>query len=155
MEQQPNVPPQAPPRKQGMSRGCLIGLIALGVVVVLIIVAAIFIYVYFDDFSKSSAVYMINEIKQELAVDPPPGVDTTRFNRVIDSFMAKMQTDTLDLQRLGVFFQTIQSVPEDNQVDSAEVQLIIDAMIDYYPGLADVAARGSEAADTLMPADTL
>lgn len=157
MEQQPNMPPQAPPKGKGMSRGCLIGLIALGVLLVLIIGAGITCYVLRDEMGKSAAIFMINEIKQEVAVDPPSGVDTTHFNRVMDEFLARMQADSLNLQKLGTFFQTIQSVPEDSKVDSAEVQLLIDAMINYYPSLEDVARQGRDVmnqAETLMPSET-
>jgi len=154
--QKPNVPPQAPPESKGMSRGCLIGLIALGIVIVLIILAGITCYVYKDEIGKSAAVYLLNDVKSEVAINPPPGIDTTRFNRVVDGFMYELQQDTAALESLAPFFQQIQSVPEDEKIDSAEVILMIEAMVDFYPQLDTLAATESaETMDTTMTGDSL
>lgn len=150
MDQQPQMPPQAPPPKKRMSRGCMIGLIALGVVIVLVVIAGITCYVYKDDIAKSGAIYLINSVKTEVAANPPQGVDTVQFNQVIDSFVARFKADSMAVQKMPAFFQTIQSVPEDSKVDSSEVRILIEAMVSQYPELEELVGEKmiEESADT-------
>ena len=128
-----------PQQKQGMSRGCLVSLIVVGVIAVLVIAAAVVCYVYREDLVKTASVTTLNGIKSEIAQNPPGGVDTARFNGVTDSFIAKLNADTaaMDMVQFQALMQTIGTVMDDRVVDSSEVEMLETALFRYYPEIGD------------------
>ena len=123
-------------QKKGMSKGCLVGIIIAAVIIVIIIIGIALIYFYKDDIGKFGAVTVAQGIKTELAENPVEGIDSTRVNAVVDAFVTKVNEEEADnLVTLSAFMQTVQTVISDQKVDSAEVELAMDAMIDVYPEL--------------------
>ncbi len=126
-------------KKKGMSKGCLIGLIIVGAIVVIIIIGGITCWIYKDDLAKMGATTAINGLKQELIQNQVDGVDTTQFNALADAFVTRLGEDeTLDLQKYGLFMQSIQNILGDQDIDQYDVKVVMDAMVDYYPELKDV-----------------
>ena len=141
-------------QKKGLSRGCLIGLIVAGVLVVMVIIAAIVVWVYWEDLSKFTGTTFVTTIKQTVAQDPPPGVDTVAFNAVCDGFAEKLEAGELETEKYAAFFGKIQSIPADKKVDSLEAELFLEAVFEYYPDLEELYPR-EVMPDTTLPVDSL
>lgn len=124
-------------KKQGLSKGCLIGLIVVGILLLIIIIASITCYMKREDIAKFAVTTIISGAKESLASEPVPGVDTTQFNALADAFMQKLDETPLDGERYTAFFQKIQSIPVDEKVDSVEVVLLVEAMCEYFPELRE------------------
>ena len=140
-------------QKKGMSKGCLIGLIVAGVLLVMIIVAALVLWIYWEDFTKFAGTTSVTGVKTMVAVNPPPGLDTVSFNAVCDGFTEKFAQEEFDTEKSGAFFTTVQSIASDRKVDSVEAQLFLEALFDYYPELQDL--MPPELPDTAMVTDSL
>ncbi|MEW6049629.1 MAG: hypothetical protein AB1644_00980 [Candidatus Zixiibacteriota bacterium] len=122
-------------QKKGMSKGCLVALIVAGVLLLLIIIAAITCYVKRDDLAKFGATTVISAFKTELRQHPVEGIDTTMFFSLTDSFTQRLQFEPLDYTRYSQFMNTVQAVMADKKLDSAEIGDLEDAMLDYFPEL--------------------
>ncbi|MFQ6007500.1 MAG: hypothetical protein ACE5K8_00965 [Candidatus Zixiibacteriota bacterium] len=122
-------------QKKGLSKGCLIVLIVVGALVLLLVVVGIVRYVKKDDFARYGAATLVNTVKSELQENPVEGVDTVQVNAVADAFLEKLNQAELDYNKYGRFMQSIQSIPSDEKVDSAEAEAFIQAMIEYFPEL--------------------
>ncbi len=122
-----------------MSKGCLVSMIVVGVIIVLIIAAGLVCYVYREDIVKAGTVTTLNAIKDQMAKKPPEGVDTAQFNAVTGSFITKLNDDTskVDMMKFQALMQTIRTVMDDNVVDSAEVGTLETAMFRYYPEIGE------------------
>jgi len=102
--------------KKGMSKGCLIGLIIVGVIVVIIIVGGVVCWVYKEDLAKMGAVTVVSQMKTQLAHDAPDGVDTTSFNALADGFIERLNEDEeLNLEEYGMFMQSLQGAMQDKK----------------------------------------
>ena len=137
-------------QKKGMSKGCLIGLIVAGVILVIIIIAGITCYVYKDDLAKMGVVTVINGFKTELATNPVEGVDTVQFNAMADAFITKFNEEEIDYEKYASFFQQIQVMMEDSDIGAEEVEEMEMLMADYYPELEEY-LPAPEMPDTLFP----
>ena len=128
-----------PQQKKGLSKGCLISLIVVGVIVILIVVMMVMCYVYREDLMKTGTAAALTSIKSELADNPPAGIDTAQFNALTDDFISTMNADTaeVDLMQFQSFMQSIQTMLADKAVDSSEVEDLKAAMIRYYPELGE------------------
>lgn len=124
--------------KKGMSKGCLVGLIVLGVLIVVIAVLGVVCYMNQDSIMKFGVNTMIAEVKTQLANSPNPAMDTTAFNAIADEFSRKMDAGEVDMQKMGSLAQVVQGIIEDKVVDSVEVMAFVDAMVDVYPELGDM-----------------
>lgn len=129
-------PPQA---RQGMSKGCLISMIVVGIIIVLIIAAGLVCYIYREDIVKAGTVTTLNAIKGQVDKEPPPGVDTAQFNAMTQDFITRLNADTakVDMMKFQALMTTIRTVMDDKMVDSAEVKTLEMAMFRYYPELGD------------------
>ena len=151
MADQINVPGGT--KKKGMSKGCMIALIVVGVIAVLVIAAGVVCYVKKDALMKVGVVTMVNSIQKELVDNPVEGVDTVQVNRVSEIFVQKLNEEELDMQRYGVFAQEIQGIMSDQVIEAAEAERFVQAMIDYFPELGELITT-EEAVDSIAPEDT-
>jgi len=144
-------------QKKGMSKGCLVGLIIAGALVVLLALAMVTCYVKRGELAVFGATTVINGVKTKLAEEPIPGVDTVHVNAVCDRFVIMLsEQEELD-ERYQRFFMTLQSIPQDDMIDSAEVGLLLEAMVDYFPELESVAypaGRPTSAEDSAEVGDS-
>lgn len=124
--------------KKGLSKGCLIGLIVAAVLLVMVIVAVIVIYIYREDLSKFAGTAVITQIRQQVAQDPPPGLDTAAFNTVCTEFTTRLEADSVDAEAYAAFLSKVRTIPMDKVVDSAEAVIFLDAVFEYYPELEDL-----------------
>ena len=143
-------------KKGGMSKGCLVGLIIAGILVVIAIVAVVLIYMYKDEMVKVGVTTMTGEVKRMVAENPPEGYDTVAVNAFTDAFNDKLTADTtMDLQSLGLWMQQLQPLIEDQEISGADLETIADGMVRLYPELEDVRpmelpAELEEAVDSMM-----
>ncbi|MFQ5499490.1 MAG: hypothetical protein ACE5FH_07440 [Candidatus Zixiibacteriota bacterium] len=144
-------------QKKGMSKGCLISLIIVGALVVLVSIAMVTCYVKRGELAVFGATTVINGVKTKLAEEPIPGVDSVHVNAVCDRFVIMLSEQEEMDERYQRFFMTLQSIPQDDIIDSAEVGLLIEAMVDYFPELEDVAypaGRQTSADDSTEAGDS-
>ncbi len=142
-----------PTQKKGLSKGCLVALIIAGVLLVIIIIAGVTCWYYKDDLARMATGTAIDGIKTTVAENPPEGVDTVQFNALTDAFMVKLNEGQLDYEKYGVFMQAIQGVVGDEEITAEEADRLCDAMIDYFPDLADM-VPSEEPPDTVQVEDS-
>jgi hypothetical protein len=143
-------------KKQGMSKGCLIGLIVVGVLLILIIAISITCYLKREDLAKFGAATVVNGLKEMVAKEPPQGIDTTKFDAVSDGFLKKLKESKLDGEKYKNFMTEIQSIASDKKVDSAEAVQFMNAIYDYFPELKESIPEGQmPESDSTAAADTL
>ncbi len=137
-------------KKRGMSKGCLIALIVVGVLVLLLVIAGITCYLKKDELAKYGAVTLVNSIKAELNNTPVEGVDTVKVNAVADAFVNELNEKELDYDKYKRLIQTVQGIMSDKKVDSAEAEEFVRAMTEYFPELEELApARHIEDSTTV------
>ncbi len=141
-------------KKKGMSKGCLIGLVVAGVLLVMVMVAAVVMWMYWDDLTKFAGTAHVTSIKTKVAENPPSGLDTVSFNAACDAFSEKLSQDQYDAEKYAAFFGKTQSIPSDSKVDSVEAQIFLEAMFEYYPDLEELIPP-VELPDTTVLADSL
>lgn len=125
-------------QKKGLSKGCLIGLIVAGVVLVMIIIAAVVVYVYKDDIARFGANTVVTSIQDQVAQNPIPGIDSAGFADVCGAFSEKLKTEPVDGIKYQAFFQKVQAIIADKKVDSLEAIMFMDAAFEYFPELEDL-----------------
>lgn len=143
------------PPKKGMSKGCLVGLIVGIVLVVLVAGIALTVWYKWDDIKKAGVVTVAESLRTELNDNPVEGVDTVQVNRVTDGFLAKLDTDQVTIEQLSQFMQSVQGIMADQAVDAEEADIFVQAMMDYYPDLAELAPVEESVEDTTAVADSL
>ena len=125
-------------QRKGMSKGCLIALIVVGVLLLMVVIAGITCYLKKDDLARYGAATLVNSIKMELADNPVEGVDTAQVNAIADAFMEKLNESELDYNKYGRFMQAVQAISSEKAVDSAEAEQFVRAMIGYFPELEEL-----------------
>lgn len=120
------------PEKKKMSRGCLVGLIVLGVIVVLVIIAGLVCYSKRDDFMKFALNTGITEMTETIAESHIAGIDTTKVNRIVLRFTERFEADTLDIDRWGRLIGEMQVILSDEAVDSLEAEQFLESLKNYF-----------------------
>ncbi|MDF1544322.1 MAG: hypothetical protein P1R58_04375 [bacterium] len=128
---------EQPQPKKRMSKGCMVGMIVAGVLLIMFIAAAVTCWLKKDDLAKFGAVTLLDGVKSTLAQEPVAGLDTAQFNALADAFKLKLNESELDYEKYQVFFQSIQTIPSDEKIDEDEAWIIVDGMIEYFPDLED------------------
>ncbi len=141
-------------QKKGMSKGCLVALIVVGVLVLLVIIAGVTCYFKKDDLVRYGMATMVNSVKIKLSESPATGIDTARVNAISDAFVEKLNESEIDYDKYGRFGQTVQGLMTDKEIDSAEAELFVGAMIDYFPELEQL-VPAVEIEDTTSVQDSI
>jgi hypothetical protein len=123
-------------QSKGMSKGCMIGLIVGGAILVIVIVGLGTCWYYKDDLAKMGAATVVEGFKTELGDHQYEDVDTVQFNAMADAFLERLdQQEPLEWEPYGAFMQSIQNVMADQQFTADEVPGVIDAFVQYFPDL--------------------
>ena len=145
--------------RKGMSKGCLVALIIVGVLVVLIAIAGVTCYMNRDALARYGAVTMISGIKTIMAENPADGVDTVVVFAVTDAFIEKLQADEeIPTEEVALFMQSLQPIVSDEKIDADEAVEYIELMVSLYPELADLVpeTQGIVPTDSgLVPGDSV
>lgn len=123
--------------KKKMSKGCMVGLIIAGVIVLLLIAVVIIGYSYRENIAKFGVVTIVNQVKTQLATQPVDGVDTVQYNAVADGFLERFADDTVHAEGIRELMTPLQAASSSDHTPE-DISRIIEAMIQYYPDLADV-----------------
>ncbi len=130
-----------------MSKGCLITLIIVGILLILVVIAAVTCYVKREELAEYGTVTLLEEVKRIAVTSPQEGVDTTQVKQAIDHYIERLRADEgIDMQQIGLFMQSLQSIPADNKLDSAEARQLMESIRSFYPNL--------HLPDSPMPSDT-
>ena len=132
-----------------------------GLVVILIILIAV-LFAKRESVVKCGTKSAMQMLKSEVATSKLEGVDTVRFDALLDSFIVRVDRDTLNLEKHQAFLPVLQKITADKKVDAAEVTELTAAVVTYYPDLEPISVgiveKKQEAApvapDTLKSADT-
>lgn len=125
-------------QKKGMSKGCLVGLIVAGILLVMVIVAAVVLWMNKDDVVKFGATAAVSMIQKQVTETPPDGIDVAAFAAVCNAFNERIKAEPLDVDKLTPLINQIQTIPTDSKVDSAEAVMFLEAIFDYYPELEEL-----------------
>jgi len=127
---------EATPKKK-MSKGCMVGLIIAGVIVVLVIAVVIIGYAYRDNIAKIGVVTVVNQVKTKLASEPVEGVDTVRFNTLVDSFLVRFDSDSLRSEAVQELLPALQTASSSDRT-ADDISNVEQAIITYYPELENI-----------------
>lgn len=147
--------PMGQPEKKGMSKGCLVGLIVGIVLVVIVVGGGLVCWLKKDAIMKVGVVSMVAGIRTELNTKPVDGVDSIYVNKVTDAFLAKLETDEIQLEQTATLLQSLQTILADKAVDAEEADQFIELMVGYYPELGEMAPPEETMEDTSAVADSL
>lgn len=133
----PETQPGGSPRK-GMSKGCMVALIVVGVLLILVIAASVVCYIKRDDIFRGGLTMGVNQVRAKIVKDAPAGVDTVWVANVAEAFNAEIQNRSLeDLQADPVAMQQLgemmQARASDDAIDSTEAVNFVRAMIEVFP----------------------
>jgi len=148
--------------KKKLSKGCLVGLIVAGALVVIAVVLVVLVFSKRDDVIKWGTRSAMQMVKAEIAKAPLTGVDTARFGALLDSFVARVNIAPMDYDKHSTFVPVLQKITADKKIDASEVSELRDAIVTYFPdlssvsqGIVTISDSGRVAVpDTTKPADS-
>ena len=125
------------PEKQGMPRGCVIGLIVAGALLLLLIALFAVCQIYKDDLIKFSINNTLGGMRKALATNPISGIETSRVDTITTAFSSRFDTTTvMDYDRLEPLVIAVQTAATSGgKFDSATVASVVNGLIHYYPDL--------------------
>ncbi|MFZ5981326.1 MAG: hypothetical protein ACOYVF_11905 [Candidatus Zixiibacteriota bacterium] len=141
-------------QKKGMSKGCMVGLIVAGVILVIIIIGAISCWVFKDDLAKMGMVKFVDGVKTLIVTNPIEGVDTVQFNAVADGFVTRLNETELDLEKYSAFASQLQGFMSTKNLSAEDVGVIQGMMVDYFPDLGAFLPPAVEV-DSIIVEDTV
>jgi hypothetical protein len=129
------------PQDKGLPRGCVIGLIVAGVLLVLVLCLFVVCQIYRDDLIKFSVNNTLHGLRTSLATKPIDGVDANAFDTVSVVFMSRFDTtQSIDYSRLEPLVIAVQTAAtKGGDPDLETVRNIFGGLITYYPDLKDLA----------------
>lgn len=123
--------------KKRMSKGCLVGLIVAGALLLLVIIGGITCWMNRGELVRYGAVTMVQSVKTMTATNSAEGVDTVMVFAVMDAFVNKLQNDDeVNVDEIGKFMQALQPIVADEKINDDEAKQFISLMVEIYPDLA-------------------
>jgi hypothetical protein len=135
-------------QKKGLPRGCVIGLIVAGAVLLLVIALFVVCSIYRDDLIKFSITNTLGGMKKAMATAPIPGVEAESVDSILTTFTERFDTVmTLDYDRLQPLVVAIQTAATSGgKFDSATVYSVVDGIVKFYPDLGRFLTPSGESA---------
>ncbi|HOP08241.1 MAG TPA: hypothetical protein PLF13_13230 [candidate division Zixibacteria bacterium] len=152
MTDQPINPVVQP--KKGMSTGLKVTLIVIGAIIVLIVAMVIYCVSNLDKLAAVGAKTIVKGIQSELIAHPVEGVDVDRYNRVTKVFIEKIDQPDQNPQELALFVQQAGESIKEQPYTADDIERLVQAMIQLYPELAEVAGPAILEIDTTLTADS-
>ena len=117
-----------------MAKGCKVALIIFGILAVLVIAALVVGYFYCADIGKAFVGKMINTVEAKVLADLPPGTDQAQVKQTFKDFRDAVAKGALskegNKEKLGLLGQQVKDALEDQQIDSTELDQILETMRD-------------------------
>ncbi|UCD17762.1 MAG: hypothetical protein JSV44_02335 [Candidatus Zixiibacteriota bacterium] len=120
-------------QKRGMSKGCLIGLIVVGVIAVVVIAMAIVCYVYKDELIDAGLTKMTDALAESIIENLPEGVSEDDVRTLMTEFKQAFKEGKIsqeEIQEISGRFQKIAKQEEISQEESREIMEMIRRAID-------------------------
>lgn len=124
-------------KKKGMSTGCIVGLVVVGVLIIAVLLIGFWCMKNPDTIVKLSMPSFVTGMKAQLIANPIDGVDTVTFDAVADGFLEKLGADeALDMERMRPFLLKVQTTAQNMENISADdVSELTGLMAEFYPDL--------------------
>lgn len=139
---------QAP--KKRLSKGCMVGLIIAGVVFLLVAAFVVTAYLNRDEIARLAIIQSVIQIKSRVVENTDDSVDKDRFVFVADAFLEHMRNDSTNLNDLALFVQTVKPAIGDEDLDSDDLLLIEQAMMQLYPELGELQDTILDSSDSTL-----
>jgi len=113
-------------QKGAMSRGCMVALIVVGIIVVLVAASMVVCYVYRDDIVKIGLTKLAETVAAEAKKDLPADMTAEDVDKAVEDFQKafdEKKIDTEEIQSLSLMFQDIM---KDQVVDSTEARMFVE-----------------------------
>lgn len=120
--------PRLSNQKGAMSRGCMVALIVVGIIVVLVAASMVVCYVYRDDIVKIGLTKLAETVASEAKKDLPADMTAADVDKAVEDFQKafdEKKIDTDEIQSLSLMFQDIM---KDQVVDSTEARMFVEGI---------------------------
>jgi multidrug efflux pump subunit AcrB len=117
-----------------MGKGCKVALIVFGIIVVLVIAAIIVGFFYCNDIGKAFVTKMADTVEAKVLADLPPGANEDQVKQTFKDFRNAVDRGALSRpgskQKLQILGEQVKDALEDKQIDSTELDRIMETMRD-------------------------
>ncbi len=103
-----------------LSKGCTIGLIIVGVIVLLLIIGGIFLWIYKDKILEAGIDYLIDNTETEIVTNLPEGYTEADVNRIMGDLKAAIKNKEVGSEDIQALAQTFQVAMADKTIDQEE-----------------------------------
>lgn len=120
--------------KKGMSRGCLIGLIVVGILAIIVIGSGIVCYIYQDELLEFGLEKTTDMIALEIKANLPEEFTEAEIDELFDKLRKAVINKEIDPTRIQSLATQFQSYLEDQKIDVDEARKLIEEIketIDY------------------------
>jgi flagellar basal body-associated protein FliL len=114
--------------KRGMSRGCLITLIIVSVLLILVIAMSIVCYVKRDSIFQWSLVQVAEQAEKEMVSDLPDSVTADDLHKLISDFKTAVKEKKVDQQEMQKIVFLYQEIWDDKKIDKDEAKKFLDEL---------------------------
>lgn len=123
-----------------MGKGCKVALIIFGILAVFLIAAIIVGYFYCADIGKVFVGKLIDSVESKVLADLPPGADEAQVKQSFKDFRDAVAKGALSKEgskeKLGLLGEQVKNALEDQQIDSTELDQILETMRDISSGVS-------------------
>ena len=116
--------------KKGMSRGCLIGLIVVGILAVIVIGSSIVCYVYRAELLEFGLEKTTDMIALEIKANLPEEFTEAEIDELFDRLRKAVMSEEIDPTRIQNLATQFQSYLEDQKIDVDEARKLIEEIKD-------------------------
>jgi hypothetical protein len=137
--------------KKGMSKGCMIVLIIVSVIILLVIASSIVCYIKRDQLMEWGILKMTSETETLVAADPPEGVTAEEVHSLIATFTQNLKDKKIgptEMQGLALFMQEIWG---DRKIDKDEGAKFIEELKKVNSSLSGGSGIEPEPAQDSIP----
>ena len=112
--------------KKGMSRGCLVGLIVVGVLAIIVIGAGIVCYVYQDELLEFGLEKSTDMIALEIKANLPEEYTEAEIDELFDKFRQAIKNKEINPDTIQKLMMQFQSYVEDKKIDVDEARKLVE-----------------------------
>jgi len=117
-------------QRGGLSRGCMIGLIAVGGAIVLITVAIVLITVVFnEEIFRFVGTTMFQKSEQALIDAHPAGYSDADIRRILRYAQTALDSGRISHEEMGYLSERFQSIALDDSISSGRAREFLDVVI--------------------------
>lgn len=111
--------------KRGMSKGCLVGLIVVGVLAVLILVLGSLAYFYWEDIANWGLEKTTEMIAMEIKANLPEEFTEQDVDDLFDKLKRALKNKEIDATKIQMLATQFQTYLEDQKIDEDEARMLL------------------------------